>query len=192
MDDEERYIFFVVSDFGNVTTEIRQVAKAMDAWAGAHGAPSTILCLGDNFYPRGVDSVDDPAFQWAWEDVFLCYPGLRVPWHVVLGNHDYMGNPFAQIAFTHSSKNPGGLWQMPDKNYNFTASVGSGEASFAIGFFAFDSNGCQDHVQRVHRNSKAEAASYRDVLADALASSTADWKVCNHYVVMFIYSPQKI
>jgi hypothetical protein len=37
----------------------------------------------------GVDSVDDPVFQRVWRDTFLIHPTLRVPWKVILGNHDY-------------------------------------------------------------------------------------------------------
>lgn len=55
--------------------------------------PAFVLSLGDNFYPYGVDSVQSPMFKTHWEDVFLIHPELRVPWKVVLGNHDYGGNP---------------------------------------------------------------------------------------------------
>ncbi len=33
--------------------------------------------------------MDDPVFQRVWRDTFLIHPTLRVPWKVILGNHDY-------------------------------------------------------------------------------------------------------
>ena len=59
--------------------------------------PDGVFVLGDNFYDRGVVSVDDPL----WKTVFLdMYQRLRIPWYPVLGNHDYLTNPQAQIDFS--------------------------------------------------------------------------------------------
>ncbi len=33
--------------------------------------------------------MDDPLFRTVWRDTFLPYDSLRVPWKVILGNHDY-------------------------------------------------------------------------------------------------------
>ncbi len=45
---------------------------------------------GDNFYPNGVRSVDDPKFQTTWARPFLAHRELCVPWRMILGNHDYV------------------------------------------------------------------------------------------------------
>ena len=65
------FTFFVLSDFGNPTQELSSVASAMDHYAKNHQSPSMIFGLGDNFYPRGVESPDDKAFQVVWSDMFL-------------------------------------------------------------------------------------------------------------------------
>lgn len=110
--------FFAIGDWGRPTPELRQVARAMDHQARAT-PPAFILALGDNFYPGGVSSVRDKKFATSWQDVFLRYESLRVPWKVVLGNHDYQSDPQAQVDFTLDERNPHGLWQMPARNYQF-------------------------------------------------------------------------
>jgi tartrate-resistant acid phosphatase type 5 len=74
--------------------------------------------LGDNFYPVGVQSVDDPQFV---EKVEKLYAGLGVPIFPVLGEHDWgrkgeMYNWKAQIEYTKKSK----IWHMPSDVYSIT------------------------------------------------------------------------
>eukprot|EP00601_Ochromonadales_sp_CCMP2298_P030542 CAMPEP_0173347932 /NCGR_PEP_ID=MMETSP1144-20121109/13435_1 /TAXON_ID=483371 /ORGANISM="non described non described, Strain CCMP2298" /LENGTH=152 /DNA_ID=CAMNT_0014295487 /DNA_START=452 /DNA_END=907 /DNA_ORIENTATION=- len=109
--------FFAVGDFGNPTAALKKTAKAMGNWADKYGKPDFILGCGDNFYPYGVHDVTDPQFQASWYDIFLKYEGLRVPWKFVLGNHDYMGNPQAQVDFHYNRRNVGGFFNMPGRNY---------------------------------------------------------------------------
>ncbi len=82
---------------------------------------SAVLALGDNFYPHGIPSHDAAAdwFTTNWVSLFLAHDSLRVPWRVVLGNHDYEGTPLAEILFTTSELNEslGCLWQLPAKNH---------------------------------------------------------------------------
>lgn len=57
----------------------------------------------------------------------------------MLGNHDYMDNPEAQVEFTSSKLNPYGVWQMPAKNYRFSVHAGpktSGSITTATTFRA--------------------------------------------------------
>jgi acid phosphatase len=71
-----------------------------------------VLSLGDNFYEDGVVGLDDPHWWASFEEPYY-WGGLRVPWYAVLGNHDYRGNPDAQIAYTaHSDR-----WNMPARYY---------------------------------------------------------------------------
>lgn len=70
----------------------------MNAWAVEHGPLDFIVALGDNFYPAGITGVLDPLWKTCWEDMFLTHGTLRVPWHAVLGNHDYMGSPEAEVS----------------------------------------------------------------------------------------------
>ncbi len=82
---------------------------------------SLVLALGDNFYPHGIPSHESvsESFRANWVSLFLEHASLRVPWRVVLGNHDYDGTPLAEILFTTSELNLslGSLWQLPAKNH---------------------------------------------------------------------------
>ena len=55
-----------------------------------------IILPGDNIYPCGVKSVDDP--RWS---VLQPLIDLGLPLFPVLGNHDYCGSPDAQIDGQH-------------------------------------------------------------------------------------------
>lgn len=69
--DSSSFTFFAISDFGNPTNELKQVAEAMHKYAQDNQTPSVILGLGDNFYPYGVSSPEDSLFQEVWSDIFL-------------------------------------------------------------------------------------------------------------------------
>jgi tartrate-resistant acid phosphatase type 5 len=104
--------FLAVGDFGrDGRFSQREVAQRMAAFAAA--APCDfVLALGDNFYESGVVSADDPRWRTSFEAVYDG-PGLQVPWYAVLGNHDYGGEPDAQIAYTRRSSR----WRMPARYY---------------------------------------------------------------------------
>ncbi|CAF0755083.1 unnamed protein product [Brachionus calyciflorus] len=78
------------------------------------------LGLGDNFYFDGVKSVDDKRFKLSFEDVFL---DQEIPWFFILGNHDYLGNPHAQIEYTERSKR----WILPNYNYSISVNINQGK-----------------------------------------------------------------
>lgn len=52
-----------------------------------------IILLGDNFYDNGVKSIDD--LQWRSYDKY--FKNFKNPIYSILGNHDYLQNPKAQI-----------------------------------------------------------------------------------------------
>lgn len=101
--------FLVVGDWGTGGALQRRVANAMATVATASQA-SFVLSTGDNIYPNGVTSVDDPQWSTKFERI---YQQLALPWWAVLGNHDHRGSPDAQIAY--SAKNP--RWNMPGRNW---------------------------------------------------------------------------
>lgn len=172
--------FFVIADWGRPTQQIHQLAAAMAARARCL-SPQFVLALGDNFYPSGVKSVSDPNWKRCWEDVFLVHKALRVPWRVCLGNHDYDGNPKAQVDFTTSANNPGGLWQCPAENYSFTCPLAGWESAE---FFALDTNGCQASLHRRYHGIGEQTRRNVASLQERLAASTATWKlVFGHHPV---------
>ncbi|WOL03931.1 purple acid phosphatase 17-like [Canna indica] len=56
-----------------------------------------VISTGDNFYTDGLDSVDDPAFEESFTNIYRA-KSLQKQWYIVLGNHDYRGNVSAQLS----------------------------------------------------------------------------------------------
>eukprot|EP01039_Chlorochromonas_danica_P006111 gene6111-6729_t len=163
--------FYALGDFGTPTYELKTVAKAMSNYA-IDNPPKFVLGLGDNFYPRGVTSSHDPQFQDSWRDVFLLHPSLRVPWKMVLGNHDYDGNAHAQIDYHYDETfNGDRLWYCPDYNYQFSL-----QQPAAVDFFALDTNGCQFLVKGQQPSLVPKLHDYISSLKEQLKESQAEWK----------------
>ncbi|MGH7453601.1 MAG: purple acid phosphatase family protein [bacterium] len=123
--------FIAVGDFGTGGLGQRAVAFGMAEKARVDPV-ELVLLLGDNFYEDGVESVNDKQFQTKFEDMYN-QPSLQVPFHAVLGNHDYRGNPEAQVQYTGMSER----WKMPARYFTFTQPV---DDSTGVQFFALDTN----------------------------------------------------
>jgi tartrate-resistant acid phosphatase type 5 len=141
---EDSITFYAIGDFGEVSPMVQAVSTAMNSLSLSECPPCFVIALGDNFYPHGADSVDDPCFDVLWKETFLCHKNLRIPWKVSLGNHDYLGNIQAQIDYTTDPKNTDGLWQCPSNNYHFSVSLGSENIMDA---FCLDTNGYCAYIQ---------------------------------------------
>lgn len=165
--------FFVIADWGYPSPELRLVARTMDARARAM-RPQFILALGDNFYPSGVSSISDKKFKSCWQDLFLCHESLKVPWQVCLGNHDYEGNPQAQIDFTSCDLNPDKLWQCPAENYGFSRDLPGGGT---VDLFALDTNSCQESVRDNYPLADMNLHKHVGLLQKTLEASGATWKI---------------
>ncbi|WP_019989796.1 metallophosphoesterase [Rudanella lutea] len=127
--------FAVVGDWGR-QGEYRQRDVALQmarAMAGLSG--SFIISTGDNFYPSGVMSTQDPLWQSSFEQVYT-YAWLQAPWYPVLGNHDYGGNPDAQVAYSGISRR----WRMPGRYYSFKKRLPGGGK---VLFVCIDTNGLE-------------------------------------------------
>ena len=90
----------------------RAVAKAM-AERAARTPIAAVLTTGDNFYPNGVRSADDPRWRSSFEEVYAA-PALQVPWVAALGNHDHDVTAQAELDYAPKSK---GRWVMPARYY---------------------------------------------------------------------------
>ena len=117
------------------------------------------LTLGDNFYPSGVRSVNDPLWGTLWEGV---YAKLGIPFFATLGNHDYRGNEQAEIDYTGKSK----TWRMPARYYTFVAGP--------VQFFALDTD--EGTAGRLLFHTPWSAAQAKWLEAE-LGRSKARWKV---------------
>ena len=125
-----RLIFFSIGDWGTPTLRLRLLVNSMNKIAETH-RPSFIIALGDNFYEDGVASVYDSKWNTHFENVFML-PFLKCKWFPILGNHDYLGNPDAQIEYY--KRNPNGRWFMPHKYYSKIFKVPQSEKTLEILF----------------------------------------------------------
>ena len=182
-DEELQFSFLVIGDWGQVTSYTRSTSALMSGLAVEETLCRFVLALGDNFYPSGVTSVSDRRWTSAWHHLYLCHPNLRMPWHAVLGNHDYEGEPAAQIEFTDSKKNAsmGGFWHMPASSYSFShhfeLAPKCPSDSPDVEFFALDTNGCQEYIQRAYPFLREQLHADILQLAAQLKSSPARFKI---------------
>lgn len=156
-----RYVrALVFGDWGSRGPGQRLVAQAMAARARREPV-DLLITTGDNFYPRGVTSVDDPQWAEKFEGIYAD-PALQVPVYPALGNHDWLGNVDAQVEY--SRKNP--RWRLPARYHAFTLPEGAADPLVEV--FVTD-------TQAMHlRGGDAEQRAW---LAQALAHSKARWKV---------------
>jgi tartrate-resistant acid phosphatase type 5 len=100
--------FVVVGDVGDGSAA---VAKGI---AAVHKTDplDAIVITGDNIYPCGVKSATDP--KWS---VLRPLASLGIPLYPVLGNHDYCGDPDAQVGA------PLPNWNLPAREYTLRTRV---------------------------------------------------------------------
>lgn len=167
--------FLAVGDWGregqqhqrDVAVRMGESARELDA--------RFVISVGDNFYEDGVTSVDDPAWQKSFEDVYDA-PSLQVPWWVALGNHDYHANAQAQLDYSAKSKR----WRLPARWYNQqqTAPDGSKVEFFFTDTSPMLSQYYADGAVKVKVGDQKKNVPVQLAWLDrALASSRADWKI---------------
>ncbi len=112
-------------DFGQGTAFQKTTAAAMLAFHRRQPFDFAIT-LGDNFYPRGMESPSDPRWKTWWSEL---YDPLGIRFYASLGNHDWglADSPAAEYLYALQSPS----WRLPATRYSFTA----GPAQF----FAIDS-----------------------------------------------------
>ena len=171
--------FIAMGDWGRhgehnqraVAAQMATVARLLDA--------AFVLALGDNFYPNGVQSVNDPQWRTSFEDVYTAH-ALQVDWYVALGNHDYDGSTQAQVDYSQVSRR----WRLPARYYAFHEKVAEGvDAEFFVldtTPFITESGGEPQVTAVPHTDTTAQ----RRWLDSALTASTAKWKfVVGHHPV---------
>lgn len=105
--------FLALGDWGREGGRSQSaVAQAM-AQAAHEASSQFVLSVGDNFYPGGVTSWRDPQWRTSFEEVYAA-ASLQTPWYAALGNHDYRGEPEAQLDY---GRLVAGRWRMPDRHY---------------------------------------------------------------------------
>jgi len=107
---------FAFGDWGLNSDNKKMVDASMTKYS-IDNQPTFMIPLGDNFYEAGVSSIIDPL----WKTVMVnCFSNaqLSCPWYPVLGNHDYLQNPDAQVLY--KKINLLSRWSMPDRYYTIT------------------------------------------------------------------------
>lgn len=150
-------------DFGEQASrgagEQRALARAMSAFHADHPFDFG-LTLGDNFYPEGLSSPEDPRWESQWERL---YSPLGVRVYATLGNHDHRaaGSPEAEQKRSELSA----TWCLPRPWYTYTAGP--------VQLFAIETT-VYDEPEVVEGIDGAAQLAWLD---RALAASGARWKV---------------
>ncbi|XP_029914256.1 tartrate-resistant acid phosphatase type 5a [Myripristis murdjan] len=180
--------FLAVGDWGGVphppyiTPVEKATAQEMGRVAEQMGA-DFVLALGDNFYYKGVDSVDSPRFKTTFENVYTA-KSLQIPWYVLAGNHDHAGNVKAQIEYSHRSDR----WNFPAYYYELNFHIPNTQRTLSI--IMLDTvmlcGNSDDYVDEKPRGPLDAVNANRQLtwLQQRLAQSKADYLlVAGHYPV---------
>ena len=128
---------FLLGDIGLFNLNLNSIIHSVQSSISPN---DIIVLLGDNFYPNGVHSEEDNQilkFQNSFENI-------SNPIYSILGNHDYLQNPQAQINNSN--------WIMPDfyykKEYNNVD-------LYFLDTVQFNTHSClsKELIENVHNNS---------------------------------------
>lgn len=140
VEDNYSLHFMALGDWGRNGEFLQQeVGKQMGQWAGQH-RNNFVISVGDNFYPRGVVSEHDPLWHYSFENVYTAY-ALQCDWYAILGNHDYLTDPDAQIRYSGVSRR----WKMPSRYYSKEIQIGKEKGK--VLFVMIDTNPMTDDEQ---------------------------------------------
>ncbi len=170
---EHHLNFLAIGDWGrNGQMHQQTVADELGKYSETFH-PKFIAALGDNFYCCGVASVDDPQWMSSFENVYTNH-SLQIDWHPVLGNHDYHGNPQAEIDYTRRSRR----WVMPARYYTVEEKIGPNASALFI--FLDTDPFIEKYIQHPEEYDHIQA-SWADQellwLDSVLSHSTATWKI---------------
>jgi tartrate-resistant acid phosphatase type 5 len=165
--------FLVFGDWGRKGERDQVEVAAQMAKAAGEANAKFVISVGDNFYENGVTSATDELWRLSFEQVYHAAP-LQIPWHVILGNHDYHGNCDAQLEYAKTSPR----WKMPARYYLQTHAIAPGVTA---DFFYLDTT---PMVKSYYSNARMrDHVLSQDVpkqiawFKAALAQSTAQWKI---------------
>ncbi|WP_129718059.1 metallophosphoesterase [Pedobacter sp. SYP-B3415] len=166
--------FAVLGDFGRGGEYFQKDIAATLAKAVTGINASFIISTGDNIYPDGVQSVQDPLWTLSFENVFYQYP-LHRPWYAILGNHDYHQNAQAEVDYSKVS----GRWNMPDRYYSFKRKLAE---NAEVLFVFIDTNPLEPSSYRSHYREelvKQDSTKQKRWLGEVLSdpSPNIKWKI---------------
>jgi len=164
--DDYSLHFMAIGDWGrNGEYDQAEVAKQMGLWGAAH-PNDFVISAGDNFYPKGVISEMDPLWHYSFENVYTAH-SLQCDWYPVLGNHDHLTDPDAQIRYSKVSRR----WNMPARYYSKETNLKKGKGK--VLFVMIDTD------PMLFEDKKDYVAKQMEWLNDTLKNASADvkWKV---------------
>jgi tartrate-resistant acid phosphatase type 5 len=174
--------FVVIGDWGrNGENFQKEVATAMGR--AAHDLPAQfVITTGDNFYPYGVKSTADYHWVSSFESIYRAQ-SLHVKWFPVLGNHDYISNPDAEVDYSKISSR----WEMPARYYSKKFFI-NGDTAQGVLIAFIDTDPIEKKMQGIKNDSiKYTVNSVNDQqqwLEKTLSDKTVKWKiVVGHHTV---------
>ena len=161
--DGPEFDVLVLGDWGTGDEGQRALAQVMSR-VHAASPPGLVLTVGDNFYPRGVSGLLDPQWETTFGDVYQGGFWDAVTFRPTFGNHDHLGNAYAQIQYSRLEPR----WQMPDSAYAFSENLPDGGE---VLFIALDTEALSDEAERRRR------AAWLDSIAGEGRARGVDWIV---------------
>jgi tartrate-resistant acid phosphatase type 5 len=131
---DDALTFLVIGDWGRCGEYFQTEVAEQMARASVSSDADFIISTGDNFYPNGVASVNDPLWDKSYEKVYHQY-SLQKDWYVVLGNHDYRINAQAEIDYSAKSAR----WILPSHYYSVKLPIDGDTTKKAL-FVFIDTN----------------------------------------------------
>lgn len=164
--------FFVIGDWGHMGSPNQTVvAHQMNTWAKS-SEPRFIISTGDNFYDTGVASTEDPHWEKSFEQVYNGDQLAKLPWYVVLGNHDHLGNPASEIQY--HQKNP--RWNLPAHYYTRVEALpNGGKVRFVFTDTSPFENGLYYAIGQ--SLSAQDSARQRKWIDSVTSINDSDWKI---------------
>ncbi len=112
----DKLTFLAVGRQGYNNEATAMIARAMENVAA--GQPvDFVVQAGDNFYPQGVASTQDPQWRTSFEELYTGEHLEALPFYAVAGNHDHQGNVAAELDYARL-KLGSGRWHMPHTFYS--------------------------------------------------------------------------
>ncbi|HWZ58175.1 MAG TPA: tartrate-resistant acid phosphatase type 5 family protein [Gemmatimonadaceae bacterium] len=177
--------FLVIGDWGRDGDGF-QTKVATQMVAAARARPiDFVVSVGDNFYEEGVRTTHDRQFTTSFERVYAD-SALQVPWYVALGNHDYQGDPQAQVDYTQVSRR----WHMPARYFSVVKRI---DDSTTVELFIVDTTPFIEEYRTEPKYARVAHADTRPQLRwldSALAASTAQWKIVFGHHPVYSASPK--
>ena len=104
--------FFVLGDWGRKGGLSQAVIADQMIVQAKKLHPNFIITVGDNFYEEGVSSITDSHWDSSFNNIYKELT-FKYNWYVTLGNHDYRGNPEAEINYHKVNSH----WILPSRYY---------------------------------------------------------------------------